>query len=93
MQALLFPTFLLITYYLLVGESFMRDHRHGQSLRPSADVRHGRCDGGRPRSRRRPSPERDWGLLSQFWALPVNRASALTGRLLAEAARTLAAPR
>jgi len=33
--------------------------------------------------------ERDWGLLSQFWTLPVNRASALTGRLLAEAVRTL----
>src|SRR5262249_23743262 len=35
--------------------------------------------------------ERDCGLLSRFWVLPVNRASALTGRLLAEAARTLLA--
>ena len=33
--------------------------------------------------------ERDSGLLSRLWVLPVNRASALTGRLLAEAARTL----
>jgi ABC-2 type transport system permease protein len=34
--------------------------------------------------------ERDSGLLSQLWMLPVNRASALVGRLLAEAARTAA---
>ena len=33
--------------------------------------------------------ERQTGLLSRMWVLPVNRASALTGRLLAEAARTL----
>jgi ABC-2 type transport system permease protein len=34
--------------------------------------------------------ERETGLLSRLWALPVHRASALTGRLLAEAVRTLA---
>ena len=33
--------------------------------------------------------ERDSGLLSRLWVFPVHRASALTGRLLAEAARTL----
>jgi ABC-2 type transport system permease protein len=33
--------------------------------------------------------ERDNGLLSRFWMMPVQRASALTGTLLAEAARTL----
>jgi ABC-2 type transport system permease protein len=33
--------------------------------------------------------ERDSGLLSRLWTLPVHRASALIGRLLAEAARTV----
>jgi ABC-2 type transport system permease protein len=33
--------------------------------------------------------ERDWGLLSRLWVLPVHRASALTGRLVAEAVRTV----
>ena len=33
--------------------------------------------------------ERDGGLIGRLWVLPVHRASALTGRLLAEAARTL----
>ena len=34
--------------------------------------------------------ERDGGLIGRMWVFPVHRASALTGRLLAEAARTLA---
>jgi ABC-2 type transport system permease protein len=33
--------------------------------------------------------ERDYGLLSRMWVLPVHRASALTGRMTAEAARAL----
>jgi ABC-2 type transport system permease protein len=33
--------------------------------------------------------ERESGLLSRLWVLPVHRASALTGRLLAEATRAL----
>jgi ABC-2 type transport system permease protein len=33
--------------------------------------------------------ERDYGLLSRMWVLPVHRASALTGRLTAEAVRAL----
>jgi len=36
--------------------------------------------------------ERDSGLLGRFWIMPVHRASALSGTLLAEAARTLIAP-
>ena len=35
--------------------------------------------------------ERDNGLLSRFWMMPVHRASALSGILLAEAARTAVA--
>ena len=33
--------------------------------------------------------ERDSGLIGRFWVLPVHRASALTGRLIADAVRTL----
>ncbi|MGO9154440.1 ABC transporter permease [Mycobacterium sp.] len=33
--------------------------------------------------------DRQWGLLSRMWVLPVHRASALTGRLTAEAVRAL----
>ena len=88
-QALLFPTFLLVTYDLLVGKSMMRitgtDSLYGVvpmcavagamfgALAAALTIRF----------------ERESGLLSRLWVLPVNRASALTGRLLAEAARTL----
>src|SRR5258708_24255121 len=34
--------------------------------------------------------ERESGLLTRLWVLPIHRASALTGRLLAEAIRTAA---
>jgi ABC-2 type transport system permease protein len=33
--------------------------------------------------------ELEWGLLPRMWVLPVNRASALAGRLVAEAVRTV----
>lgn len=89
-QALLYPTFLLITYDLLVGKSVMRttgtDSLYG--LVPTCAVA-GAMFGALAAGLALPS-ERDSGLLSRFWLLPVNRASALTGRLLAEAARTLA---
>jgi ABC-2 type transport system permease protein len=89
MQALLFPTFLLITYYLLVGKSFMTITGTDSLYRlvPMCAVA-GAMAGALGAGVALPH-ERDWGLLSQFWALPVNRASALTGRLIAEAARTL----
>lgn len=88
-QALLYPTFLLITYYLLVGKSIMAitgtDSLYG--LVPACAVA-GALLGALAAGLTIPA-ERESGLLSQLWALPVNRASALTGRLLAEAARTL----
>ena len=89
LQALLFPTILLVTYYLLIGKSIMRitgvDSLYG--LVPMCAVA-GAMTGALGAAVTLPS-ERDYGLLSQLWALPVNRASALTGRLLAEASRTL----
>jgi ABC-2 type transport system permease protein len=88
-QALLFPTFLLITYQLLVGKSMVRitgtDSLYG--LVPMCAVA-GAMFGALGASLTIIA-ERDSGLLSQLWMLPVNRASALVGRLLAEAARTV----
>ena len=88
-QALLFPTFLLITYDLLVGKSIVRitgvDSLYG--LVPMCAVAGAMF--GALGSGLTIIGERDSGLLSQFWTLPVNRASALVGRLLAEAARTV----
>jgi ABC-2 type transport system permease protein len=88
-QALLFPTFLLITYKLLVGKSIVRitgtDSLYGLvPMCAVAGAMFGALGAGLTII-----SERDSGLLSQLWELPVNRASALVGRLLAEAARTL----
>jgi ABC-2 type transport system permease protein len=88
-QALLFPTFLLITYKLLVGKSMVRitgtDSLYGLvPMCAVAGAMFGALGAGLTII-----GERDSGLLSQLWVLPVNRASALVGRLLAEAARTV----
>jgi ABC-2 type transport system permease protein len=89
-QSLLFPTFLLITYKLLVGKSIMRitgtESLYG--LVPMCAVA-GAMFGALAAGRSIPL-ERGIGLLSRLWVFPVHRASALAGRLLAEAARTLA---
>lgn len=88
-QALLYPTFLLITFKLLVGKSVVRitgtDSIYG--LVPMCAVA-GAMFGAFAASFSI-KIERDTGLLSRLWVLPVNRASLLTGRLLAEAARIL----
>ena len=88
-QSVVFPTFLLITYYLLVGRSILRitgtDSLYG--LVPTCAIA-GAFSGALAVGLTIPF-ERDIGLLSQVWVLPVRRASALTGRMLAEAARTL----
>ncbi|WP_201274665.1 ABC transporter permease [Mycolicibacterium sp. CH28] len=88
-QSLVFPTFLLITYYLLVGKSVMRitgtDSLYG--LVPTCAIA-GAFSGSLAVGLTL-AFERDTGLLSRLWALPVSRASALTGRLIAEAVRTL----
>lgn len=88
-QALVFPTFLLIAYKLLAGKSILRvtgtDSLYG--LVPMCAVA-GAMFGAIAASRGL-SFERDSGLIGRLWVFPVHRASALTGRLLAEAARTL----
>ena len=89
-QALLFPTFLLITYDLLVGKSVVRvtgtDSLDG--LVPVCAVA-GAMFGALGAGLTIPA-ERNSGLLSRFWTFPVHRASPLAGRLLAEAVRTFA---
>lgn len=89
-QALLYPTFLLITFKLLVGKSIVRitgtDSLYG--LVPMCAVA-GAMFGAYAASFN-VQFERHLGLLSRMWVLPVHRASLLTGRLLAEATRALA---
>jgi ABC-2 type transport system permease protein len=88
-QAILFPTFLLVTYYLLVGQSMMRitgtNSLYG--LVPTCAVAGG-LSGAFAAGLAIPG-EREGGLLTKFWALPVHRSSVLIGRVLAEAARTV----
>jgi ABC-2 type transport system permease protein len=89
-QALLYPTFLLVAYDLLVGKSILkitgRESIYG--LVPTCAIA-GAMFGALAASLAI-RVELDWGLLPRLWVLPVNRASALTGRLVAEAVRTLA---
>jgi ABC-2 type transport system permease protein len=88
-QALVFPTFLLIAYKLLVGKSIIRisgtDSLYG--LVPMCAVAGAMF--GALATGRTLWIDRDSGLIGRLWVFPVHRASALTGRLLAEAARTL----
>ena len=88
-QSLVFPTLLLIIYYLLVGKSMVTiagtDNLDG--LVPLCALAGGMF--GALGAGFAVPFERASGLLSRLWAFPVHRASALIGRLLAEAARTL----
>jgi ABC-2 type transport system permease protein len=88
-QSLLLPTFLLIAYDLLVGKSMvaMAGTDNLDGLVPMCALAGGMF--GALGAGLAIPIERGSGLISRFWALPVHRASALTGRLLAEAARTL----
>ncbi len=88
-QSLLLPTLLLITYSLLVSKSMVKiTGENGlYGLVPMCAVG-GAMLGALGAGLDIPT-ERDNGLLSRFWTLPVHRASALAGTLIAEAARTL----
>ncbi|MCT7657360.1 ABC transporter permease [Mycobacterium deserti] len=90
-QSLLLPTLLLVTYSLMVSKSMTKltgaSGLHG--LVPMCAVA-GAMLGAIGAALAMPR-ERESGVFSRFWTLPVHRASALTGMLLAEAVRTLAA--
>jgi ABC-2 type transport system permease protein len=87
-QALLLPTLLLITYRLLVGDSMMRITGSNSLYRlvPMCALAGG-LFGALGWGLAIPN-ERYTGILSRFWTLPVHRASAMTGTLMAEAARS-----
>lgn len=88
-EGLVYPTFLLVTFKLLLGKSLLRitgtDSLY--SLVPMCAVVGAML--GAVAAGRSMTLERDGGLIGRLWVFPVHRASALTGRLVAEAARTL----
>jgi ABC-2 type transport system permease protein len=89
-QALLFPTVLLIIYSLLVSKSMTRvTGTDSMDALVSICAVAGAMSGAIGAAFAVPH-ERDSGLLGRFWVMPVHRASPLSGTLLAEAARTLA---
>jgi ABC-2 type transport system permease protein len=89
MQALLFPTLLLIVFSLLVGKSMIQ--LTGRSsldvLIPVCAVA-GAMSGCLGAGLTLPY-DRDTGVMTRMWIMPVHRYSALGGTLLAEAVRTL----
>lgn len=91
LQSLLFPTILLIVYYMLVSKSMTR-LTGSDSLETvvSMCALAGGMSGSVAAALSIPS-ERENGLMARFWVMPVKRTSALTGTLLAEAVRTVVA--
>ena len=89
MGSLLFPVCLMLVYQVVLGEQVRRvtgvDSLYG--LVPISAVLSGLF--GSMGSAVGITTDRQSGLLSRMWVLPVHRASALTGRLTAEAARAL----
>lgn len=91
LQSLIFPTILLFVYSMMVSESMRR-------LTGSDDLDvvvpmcalAGGMSGSLAAALSIPD-ERDNGLLSRFWLMPIHRASVLVGTLSAEACRTLCA--
>ncbi|BAX93779.1 ABC transporter permease [Mycobacterium shigaense] len=89
-QALLFPTLLLVVYKLLIGKAVLAVTGHDSlyGLVPMCAVV-GAIFGTLGAGLALPA-ERESGLLAKLWVLPVHRASALAGRLIAEATRATA---
>ncbi|GFG95246.1 ABC transporter permease [Mycobacterium timonense] len=89
-QALLFPTFLLIVYKLLIGKAVLAVTGHDSlyGLVPMCAVV-GAVFGTLGAGLALPA-ERESGVLTRLWVQPVHRASTVAGRLVAEAARTTA---
>lgn len=89
MGSLLFPVFLLLLYQVVLGEHVRKvtgvDSLYG--LVPMCAVLSALF--GTLGNAVGITVDRQSGLLSRMWVLPVHRASALTGRLTAEAARAL----
>ncbi len=90
MGSLLLPIFLLVVYEVVLGAQVRRvtgiDSVYG--LVPLCTILSAVF--GALGSAVGIQMERDWRLLSRMWVMPVHRASALIGRLAAEAVRALA---
>lgn len=89
LQSLLLPAFLLVTYSVLVGKSMTR--LTGSS---GLDILIPMCAmvgamSGSAASGAMMSYDREGGLLTRFWMMPVRRSSAVGGILMAECLRTL----
>ena len=91
MQALLFPAVLLVIYSLLISKSMVRltGNSSMDVLIPVCAVA-GAMSGALGAGMSMPY-DRNSGLLTRMWMMPVHRASPLAGTLLAEAIRTFAA--
>jgi ABC-2 type transport system permease protein len=90
LQALLFPTGLLIIYGLLVGKSMTRiTGNSGIDLLIPVCALAGAMSAAVGAGLAVPY-DRDSGLLTRLWIMPVHRTAPLTGALLAEAVRTIA---
>lgn len=91
MQALLFPAGLLIIYGVLVGKSMTRlTGNSGLDLLLPVCTLAGAMSGAVGAGLAVPY-DRDSGLLTRLWIMPVHRTSPLTGALVAEAVRTFVA--
>lgn len=90
LQALLFPTLLLIIYGALVGKSMVRlTGNSGLDLLIPVCTLAGAMSGAVGAGLAVPY-DRDSGLLTRLWLMPVHRTAPLTGALMAEAVRTFA---
>lgn len=90
-QALVFPTLLLLIYGILVGKSMVRlTGNSGLDVLIPVCTLAGAMSGAIGAGLAVPH-DRDSGLLTRLWIMPVRRTSPLTGALLAEALRTFAA--
>ncbi len=88
LQALLFPTGLLVIYGLLVGKSMTRiTGNSGLDLLIPVCALAGAMSAAVGAGLSVPY-DRDSGLLTRMWMMPVHRTAPLTGALLAEAVRT-----
>ncbi|MGU3499122.1 ABC transporter permease [Mycobacterium sp. C31M] len=89
LQALLFPTGLLVIYGLLVGKSMVRlTGSSGLDLLIPVCTLAGAMSAAVGAGLVVPY-DRDSGLLTRMWIMPVHRTSVLAGALLAEALRTV----
>jgi len=89
-QALLFPTVLLVVYHLLISKSMVKVMGTDNIALVVAMCALAGAMSGSLASALSIPVERDSGLLSRFWVMPVHRMSPLSGILLAEAVRTFA---